>query len=221
MTRTMYDAIVPANIPIDDPQMVAGYVSGSWPDFAEMVTRFPDAVHVSVATHVDTDAMMLDIEKWDAAPSQAPAWCVRQRRRGQIPSLYFSESLWPEVRAAFRARNVTEPLYCIANANNQAVMIPGAIAHQYAFRGAYDLSIVADYWPGVDVAPPKHPKPKPRPRKIYTVRRGDTLSAIARRWHITVAELEAANPHAGHPAGNFDVIWPGDHIVLPAAAGTR
>ena len=44
---------------------------------------------------------------------------------------------------------------------------------------------------------------------------GDTLFSIAQAWAVSLAAVETANPHAGHPPGNFDVILPGDRIVHP------
>jgi LysM repeat protein len=71
---------------------------------------------------------------------------------------------------------------------------------------------------------PVHPVPRPpappRPSGtgVYLVRRGDTLSAIAAAHGISLAELERLNPRAGHPPGHFDLILPGDRIVVPGAA---
>lgn len=47
---------------------------------------------------------------------------------------------------------------------------------------------------------------------IYVVEDGDNLSTIAENHGISLAEIEKLNPNAGHPAGNFDTIWAGDHI---------
>ena len=43
----------------------------------------------------------------------------------------------------------------------------------------------------------------------YTVRRGDTLWAIARRYHTTVAALVAANNIA-----NPNLIYPGQQLLI-------
>lgn len=45
--------------------------------------------------------------------------------------------------------------------------------------------------PGLGTVPPK---PKLRPAKTYTVRKGDTLSAIAQRNGMTLSELKRKNP---------------------------
>lgn len=63
--------------------------------------------------------------------------------------------------------------------------------------------------PEVKVAPPKPPDKTPAPPAstggTYTVRRGDTAAAIARRYSITIRDLERLNPRV-NPAR----IKPGD-----------
>lgn len=62
----------------------------------------------------------------------------------------------------------------------------------------------------------------PTSSDTYTVKQGDSMSAIATAKGLTLSQLEAMNPQAGHPAGNFGVIWPGDvlHLSQPANAPT-
>lgn len=161
MTRTMYDAITPAQIPAG-ATMVAGYVGGQWPSYAEAVRRFPHAVHVSIAVQADEDAQVLDCERYDATPQQCPGWAVRQRHRGQVPTVYCNTSTWPSVRAAFRAQGVPLPLWWAAQYDNDPALIAGAVAKQYRTTPGYDVSSVVNYWPGVDPAP-KPPAPVPVP----------------------------------------------------------
>ncbi|HEV2346099.1 MAG TPA: hypothetical protein VGS97_18510, partial [Actinocrinis sp.] len=72
-------------------------------------------------------------------------------------------------RAAFAARGVPEPHWWVAGYDGIAEIPAGAIGKQYADNTAlgqpWDLSVVADYWPGVDQAPADPPNP--------TVRRND------------------------------------------------
>ncbi len=44
----------------------------------------------------------------------------------------------------------------------------------------------------------------------YTIKRGNTLSAIAVKYHTTVSKLMALNPHIK----NANLIYPGDIIRL-------
>lgn len=50
----------------------------------------------------------------------------------------------------------------------------------------------------------------------YIVQEGDTMSSIATALGVELGELEAINPDAGHPPGNFDVIYPGDKLNIPS-----
>lgn len=52
-------------------------------------------------------------------------------------------------------------------------------------------------------------------QQVHIVAPGDTLFSIARAWGTSLQAVEAANPNAGHPPGNFDNIRPGDQIVHP------
>ena len=154
MTRKMYDAVTPANIPFD-AQMVAGYVDGRYAWKAADWARFPSAVKVRIAVFPSTnDGNCLDIERGDATPLQAPGWVAMRRKAGIDPSVYCSLSIWQNVKAAFQNAGVAEPHYWIAAyPGNGPNLYPGAVAHQYANPGPVDISVVADYWPGVDAAP--------------------------------------------------------------------
>lgn len=59
------------------------------------------------------------------------------------------------------------------------------------------------------------PKPAQPGKRIHVVAPGDTLFSIAQGWGTTLQAVETANPHAGHPAGTFNNIRPGDRIVHP------
>lgn len=157
--RTMYDSITPTDIPAD-ADLVGGYhvddPTFGWP--ADAWQRFPRARVVQIVTRAWIDGgQVLDVETGDATPDQAPAWVLMRRAAGlATPTVYCNLSTWPAVRAAFAAAGVAEPLYWIAHYTGTPEIPVGAIACQYVSEpgGAhYDLSAVADYWPGVDPAP--------------------------------------------------------------------
>lgn len=150
--RTLYDSTTPVRSVPADAQMVAGYVNGLYTNLATVRTAFPNAVHVSIAVTSAADAMVLDVETGDASPADAPAWCQRQRARGQIPTVYCNASTWPQVRSAFQTHGIAEPCWWIADYDGVAQIPPGAIAKQYRSDTAQNLdcSVVADFWPGVD-----------------------------------------------------------------------
>lgn len=160
MVRFMYDGITPSRIPAG-AKMVASYVDGLWPNYAQAVALFPDAVHVSIATSVASDAQVLDVERGDGTPQTALPWVLTQRARGRIPTVYCNTSTWPQVQAVFAAAKKPVPYWWSANYNGEPVLWPGAISSQYETTAGFDLSVVADFWPGVDPTPPPPPKPHP------------------------------------------------------------
>lgn len=151
--RTMYDGITPTEVP-PGGQLYAGYVDGNWPSFPGLVARFPSAIHVPIAVSASTDAgTVLDVEQGDASPAEAVDWVLMRRAAGADPSVYCSLSAWPAVRAAFQSRGVPEPHYWVAHYSPNAAIPAGAVALQHTSTAGYDVSSVADYWPGVDPAP--------------------------------------------------------------------
>jgi hypothetical protein len=151
LVRTFYDAISPANIPVT-AQGVCGYVDGRYAWSAAEWARFPHAVKARIAVFSSTnDGHVLDVEPGCSTPASAPGWVVRRRKAGIDPTVYCSLSAWPTVKAAFRNAGVTEPHWWVAAyPGNGANLYPGSIAHQWQNPGPVDISVVADYWPGVD-----------------------------------------------------------------------
>lgn len=155
----MYDSVNPAAIPTS-AQLVAGYVSGRWTWTAGNWARFPNSVHVTIATAASVNnGVVLDVEQGDATPAQAPGWVATRRAAGVDPTVYCSASTWASVVAAFTNAHIPQPHYWIAAYPGGGPILPTlggiqAVAHQYAdpatSGGDYDLSIVADHWPGVD-----------------------------------------------------------------------
>ena len=166
--RTMYDSVTPTDIPTSiggrPPDLVAGYIDGvpRWPSSAW--GRFPNSVHVRIALDPATpDGDVLDVERGAANPDQAPSWVQRRRAAGADPTVYCNAATWPTVRAQFAAQGVAEPHWWIAaypgwtDTAGRPTLPPGAVAHQYtdppASGGHWDLSVVADHWPGVEPNP--------------------------------------------------------------------
>jgi hypothetical protein len=159
MTRTMIDGIVNDAAQMaaraSGYQLVAGYDDGLYAWSAEEWALFPGTVHVHIAAFSTTNSgTVLDVENGDATPAQSVDWVLMRRKAGADPSVYCNTSTWPLVRAAFAARNVAEPHYWIANYDGVAEVPNGAIAKQYAdnirLGKPWDISAVADHWPGTD-----------------------------------------------------------------------
>jgi len=203
MTRTMYDAVTVSRVP-STATMVAAYVDGHYANVAAMRDRFPNARLVTIAVFASTNAgTVLDVETGDATPTQAPGWVVKRRKAGVDPTVYCSESLWPSVRQAFRSLNVPEPHYWIAHYDSVPLIPEGAIAKQYKNTPGYDISVVADYWPGVD----------PRPVAHYETYPGEHWFTMGRRSPIVAAmhaRLVAVGCNYYKSQANKNVIGSGD-----------
>lgn len=161
--RTMYDSITASDIPAGVP-MVAGYIDGTFCWSAADWALHANAVQVRIATRADVnDGHVLDVESGDATPDQAPGWATMRRGAGQDPTIYCGESSWAAVQDAFTAAGVGQPHYWIAaypgGGSTDLPTLNGitAVAHQWindpGSGGHYDLSCVADVWPGVDTNP--------------------------------------------------------------------
>ena len=164
MTRTMFDSITAADIPAS-AQLVAGYIDLSSRWSAADWTRFPGATLVRIARSASTnDGHVLDVERFLATPDQAPGWVQMRRSAGANPTVYCNGSSLGAVQAAFVAAGVPQPHYWIARYDNVPAVPAGVVAKQYindpSSGGHYDLSAVADYWPGVDPAPTPAAAPK-------------------------------------------------------------
>lgn len=159
MTRTMYDAVTPGNIPAS-ATLVAGYADGRYANLSALKKRFPHATIVEIAISHLTRAQVLDVESGDASPEGAVQWCTTTMH--DVPNtqltVYCNASTWPAVKAAFRSAGVSQPQYWIAQYDGKSAIPSGAIAKQHTNTAKYDLSsvVAAGSWHGVDpVAPPK------------------------------------------------------------------
>jgi hypothetical protein len=148
----MYDGVTAAELPTNG-QLVGGYVDGEFEWSAADWARFPNAVHVPIAVFSSGGGVVLDVEQGNATPAQSVDWALARRRAGVDPSVYMNTSTWPQVEAAFQARGVAQPHYWVADYDGSASIPAGAVAKQYRNTPGYDVSSVADYWPGVDPAP--------------------------------------------------------------------
>jgi hypothetical protein len=155
--RTLHDSTTAGDIPAG-AQMVGGYVDGRYAWDSASWARFPNAVHVPIAVFASTNnGIVLDVEPGCATPAEAPGWVQMRRAAGIDPSVYCNQSALGTVQAAFNAAGVAQPHYWVAHYDNVVDIPAGTVAKQYindpTSGGHYDLSAVADYWPGIDPAP--------------------------------------------------------------------
>jgi len=154
--RTMYDSVDADAIPTD-AEIVAGYVDGRFAWSASDWARFPRSVKVRIsaigATHL---AEVFDVEVgciWP--PANVVPLVVRARAAGIDPTVYVNQNNdWGPTRDAFTRAGVAHPHWWVANYDGGQNIPAGAVAKQYAHPPMigrhYDLSVAADFWPGVD-----------------------------------------------------------------------
>lgn len=160
----MYDSIKAASIPAG-VTFAAGYDTGfeqGWPP--EQWARFNPAVHICTRDGVDTGDVF-DMESGAASISGAPAWLnLRRAATGVWKSLYYSVGLDAQVQqvladAGIPSAEVPKWVAWYDGDDDLASVnyVVGVVAKQYAnsaITGAnYDLSVVADFWPGIDTKP--------------------------------------------------------------------
>jgi hypothetical protein len=91
----------------------------------------------------------------------------------------------------------------------------------YRQHDAHAIGIRKALWNSTSAAPHGSPPNGSAPgpggpgTRVHFVVPGDTLFSIAQAWGTSLQAVEAANPGAGHPAGNFSNIRPGDRILHP------
>lgn len=211
--RLMYDAIYPSNIP-KGAAIVASYVDGKWPNYSEAVALFPHALHVSIAVFAKDNALALDVERYDASPQEAPGWVARQRKRGvSHPIVYMSAAMWPQVKAEFSRQGVPEPLYWVADYNGKHEIPAGAIAHQFQGTTApgYDVSVIADYVPGLD-----HPVPNER-EDLDMSTEGDAIrkdiADLKQFVHDIYSLPDAKNPKIRHQFSAYTLMQAAVHGI--------
>lgn len=167
--RLMYDSVDASAIP-RTAQLVAGYIDGNlyrWT--AADWARFPNARKVRIARRTSTnDGHVLDVEYgiptvWpltDPVVRQGIVRWVKMRRAAGIePTIYCNQlNDWLPLQRIFHNALVKPPQWWVARYNNRRDIPTGAIGKQFAnpplSGGHYDLSVVADYWPGVDPTKP-------------------------------------------------------------------
>ena len=108
--------------------------------------------------------------------------------------------VWPAANAHFVSLELTEK------------PLPDYVRYRFAFwedRGSYAAALTALDSGGEQAA--SADKTAEETSAVYTVRKGDTLWGIAKRYGVTLTALIAANPQIKNP----NLIYPGDRVRIP------
>lgn len=159
----MYDAANILNIP-RSARLIGYYDDGRYVPSASDMRQFPDALFVPITVFAsDNRGIVFDGPPDNSTWPAVVGWVVMRRKAGADPTVYTDNDQWPVARRIFAQQGVPEPHWWIADWNGNSSIPPGAIGHQYRGNqtGGFDLSVIADYWPGVD--PPGGAAPTPAP----------------------------------------------------------
>lgn len=111
--RQMYDSVTISEIP-SGAEAVAGYVNGHYHTFPSLKALFPRARKVSIAVSADADAKVLDIERGNAVPDEAPGWFRRHdHKRYGTPVFYTMASQVEAVEDALAAVGIERREYIV------------------------------------------------------------------------------------------------------------
>jgi hypothetical protein len=176
--RTAYDAVTPSNIP-RNAEVVMGYINGPYAWDQADWDLFPNALKITIATHPDnTTSQIIDYERGDFDDSDVVQAVAVRRSNGGNPIVYCAETDWNHLQAVFASAGVTQPQWLIAAYPGAGDTIPsGAIGHQYIdYQNLYDISVLADFIPGVDPEPTT--KENDMPNLLVPAATNDTVSII-------------------------------------------
>jgi hypothetical protein len=124
------------------PHFGAGYVNGLYATYPHIPAGLTP---ISIAVSLKATAQVFDYEYGDLAPWQYPdAYLLNPRH-----TAYGSRSTWAEIKAVAARVGLPLPPWWAARPGAMELE-PESIATQYGQAFGCDLSIVADYWPGID-----------------------------------------------------------------------
>lgn len=208
----MYDSVDPSQIP-PGGDFVAGYIDGRYAWAPEQIAAVAATgrqfVSIAAVGNVDAVADVADCESGNYTPQTVATWVHNRRAAGGTPTVYTSLDNWPNVLAALATIGEPVPNWWAAHYTGAEHLEPGSIATQWQSTTGYDISAVADYWPGVD--PPQETgedqmtitfDAQGNPH-IVAIGPGNHLLHFAKAgaapWTVddVTAELEKTNPGSG------------------------
>lgn len=205
MTRTMYDSVSEPAIPAH-ATLVAGYEDGLYVTAPVLRKRKPAPEIVTLTVNGSTRGTKgIDCEKGDATPKGTANWCKAEIVDGHIPVAYTYLAGLRDLIKAFKAAGISPEhvtlwtahytnkphicgLICTARYGiglrwRKRIMATQYMAYPGASPGHYDVSLVADHWPGVDHEPKRMPKPPAKKPAAKTAPSKPPAKPVAkRRW---------------------------------------
>lgn len=201
--RIMYDSTTAAKVPVGG-DLYAGYVNGWYPSYDALVARFGRSIVVPCSVLPGKNSGIVG----DGPPDNGTwpewvKWVEMRRAAGVDPTMYTSMAEWATARTAFADASVAEPHWWIANWTRHESPVPtGAVALQWQSTAGYDVSIVVDYWPGVDIVQVANDKEE----TLLTVRTGIVAVLGKNAAGQTVVATSSIGSRATVKAWSFIVL---------------
>lgn len=205
--RTMADSVNAAALPADLP-LYAGYVNGTYVNCHTIRARFPHAtvVPITVNPHEDVGTVY-DCEPGNGTPTDVPGWVTMRRKAGVTPTVYTTLAWHTTAMDACLGAGVNQPYWWLADPTHRLDRPSGRIvALQRTYPGPYDLSAVANYWPGVD-NPARDPRIGDTTMTVFTTPAGAAYVVVAGR---------AIPLHSGDEVKAYTDAG-ATHVALPSA----
>lgn len=152
--RTMVDSDNAATMPGGFP-VYAANVNGRSPQFPLLAGKFPTASYLPIGVSSQAhEGLCGDAETGDGPWTRWVTWVVMRRADGVDPWLYAGWDWHAMLVNRFASLSIPQPWWWIADPLKKLAAPEGRIlALQQTYTAGYDLSVVADYLPGVDPAP--------------------------------------------------------------------
>jgi hypothetical protein len=191
-----------------DVTFPGGYLDGNYVTVPALHKRFPDKRIITYTVNGSTSgADLIDCEAGDATPPLAAKYVHDERAKKHWPGIYTPLAELADVCHALKALGLGpdvpiqtahytgHPHLCNQTCFDQLHLVlpfkPLIVATQYATQGIgtplhEDLSLVADYWPGIDPAPAPHHGSAPLAHETSAA-----LLLVENHFHARVAAGQA------------------------------
>lgn len=191
----MGDSTVPSDLP-SGLGAYAGYDDGHWPDYLAIEGAHPNVPVLEITAFLANQGVVLDIEKGDADPPDAPTF-VNWRTVAGVwrPVLYCSRDDLPAVVGALNNARIPRAAYRLWSAHygdGQHICGPSPCGSSVQadgtqwidHNGDWDESILADgFFPSPDPAPAPGPPPSSGPP--YFIPGGNGLMNVDITFGVT------------------------------------
>lgn len=158
----LYDGVNPQNVfnvvagllKQKAPFGIMAYLTGGsgvqWATDAIMTAKMMTPYVMGIDQHNEGVGDLLDVERGAAGVPDIVGWLEHRRSltHNIDPGIYVAkDNGWVDAITAVKQAGIRMPPWFIADATGELHLVPGSSATQWAFMGAYDVSITSSKWP--------------------------------------------------------------------------